>query len=235
MLIELSSTTSSEAEIFFAWDDEPWVLEGASVRISIVGFDDGSDEERRLDGLDVANINSDLTAKRDLTKARTLSQNASIAFLGDCKGGPFDITEPVARVWLDAPVNPNGRPNSDVVHRRVNGQDIVGCPRQGWIVDFGPKMKLEDAALYELPFEYVQRCVKPVRDQNRDNYLRLYWWLHQRPRPELRNAINSLFRFIVTPAVSKHRLFVWIESGVVPDHKLIAIAREDDYFFGVLH
>ena len=29
-----------------AWSDEPWVVEGAAVRVSIVGQDDGSDEER---------------------------------------------------------------------------------------------------------------------------------------------------------------------------------------------
>ncbi len=28
-------------DIFLAWDDEPWILNGAAVRISIVGFDAG--------------------------------------------------------------------------------------------------------------------------------------------------------------------------------------------------
>ena len=38
-----------------------------------------------------------------------------------------------------------------------------------------------------------------------------------------------------TIIVAKHRLFVWIASNVIPDHRLIVFAREDDYFFGVLH
>lgn len=42
-------------------------------------------------------------------------------------------------------------------------------------------------------------------------------------------------RFIVTPAVSKYRLFVWISAPANPDHALIVFARSDDYFFGVLH
>lgn len=29
--------------IFMAYSDEEWVLEGAAVRVSIVGFDDGSE------------------------------------------------------------------------------------------------------------------------------------------------------------------------------------------------
>ena len=36
-------------DIFMAWSDHPWVLEGAAVHTSIVGFDDGSEGERELD------------------------------------------------------------------------------------------------------------------------------------------------------------------------------------------
>jgi type II restriction/modification system DNA methylase subunit YeeA len=39
----------------------------------------------------------------------------------------------------------------------------------------------------------------------------------------------------VTPEVAKHRLFAWLPTSTVPDHQLIVFAREDDYFFGVLH
>jgi type II restriction/modification system DNA methylase subunit YeeA len=51
----------------------------------------------------------------------------------------------------------------------------------------------------------------------------------------LREAIAKLKHCIVTPEVSKHRVFVWMDSTTVPDHKLHVIARDDDYFFGVLH
>ena len=37
--------------IFMAWSDLPWMLDGAAVRVSILGFDDGSQTERTLDGL----------------------------------------------------------------------------------------------------------------------------------------------------------------------------------------
>ena len=35
--------------IFMAWPDRPWVLEGAAVRVSMVGFDNGSERERKLE------------------------------------------------------------------------------------------------------------------------------------------------------------------------------------------
>ena len=53
-----------------------------------------------------------------------------------------------------------------------------------------------------------------------------------RSRPALRGRISGLKRCIVTPEVAKHRVFVWMDTDVVPDHKLHVIAREDDYFSG---
>ena len=46
---------------------------------------------------------------------------------------------------------------------------------------------------------------------------------------------DSLPRFLTTARVSKHRLFAWFEPPTFPDHQLFAFARDDDYFFGVLH
>jgi hypothetical protein len=48
-------------------------------------------------------------------------------------------------------------------------------------------------------------------------------------------ALSALPRFLTTVAVSKHRLFAWMEAPTLPDHQLFAFARTDDYFFGVLH
>jgi len=47
--------------------------------------------------------------------------------------------------------------------------------------------------------------------------------------------LSSLERFLATPTVSKHRLFLWLPGGTLPDHQLIVFARDDDYFFGMLH
>lgn len=51
----------------------------------------------------------------------------------------------------------------------------------------------------------------------------------------MREAIGRLRRFVATPTVAKHRLFVWLPAGTLPDHQLIVISRDDDYTFGVLH
>jgi len=220
--------------IFMAWSDRPWILDGAAVRVSLVGFDDGSQAERTLDGHTVETIHSDLTSSANLTNAETLPENANLCFLGVMKGGPFDLTAEQAEKMLAAPTNPNGRPNSDVVKRRLIGRDIVQQNQRGWLIDFG-EMPESEAALYELPFEYVRRKVKPFRDANRDRLMKQNWWLHGRSRPALRIALKGLKRCIVTPEVAKHRIFVWMETDIVPDHTCHVIARADQYTFGVVH
>jgi len=61
------------------------------------------------------------------------------------------------------------------------------------------------------------------------------WWLHWRPRPEMRAALRHSSRQIATPRVSKHRVFVWLSTVVLVDSAAVAIARDDDYSFGVIH
>lgn len=114
-------------DLFMAWADEPWVLEGAAVRVSLVGFDDGSETARTLDGQPAAVINPDLTGETDVSKARVLAENQGVAFIGIQKGGPFDIPGELARGWLELP-NPGGRSNRDVLRPYVNGMDITRRP-----------------------------------------------------------------------------------------------------------
>jgi hypothetical protein len=103
--------------IFEAWSDEPWTVEGAAVRVSLICFADGG-ENAKLDGKDTNAIPPDLSgAASDLPKALRLGENCGVAFMGDTKGGAFDIEGKVARGWLTDPLNPNGRANSDVLSR----------------------------------------------------------------------------------------------------------------------
>lgn len=221
-------------DIFLAWSDEVWVVEGAAVHISLVGFDDGSESERELNGVPTAEINANLTAGLDMTRVKRLVENLNTAYMGDTKGGAFDIQPEIAQVLLASP-NPDGRSNADVVRPWMNSLDATRRPRGLWIIDFGVDMPIEEAALYEAPFGYLEQHVKPKRSENRRAAYAERWWLHVEPRSGMRKALRGLARFVATPTVSKHRLFFWIDGATLPDHQLIVFARDDDYFFGVLH
>ncbi len=222
--------------IFWAHADRAWILDGAAVRVSMIGFDDGGEKERALDGASVAEINSNLSSALNLTLAKSLKENVGIAFMGDTKVGPFEIDDITAQTMLNAKGNPNRRSNRDVVRPWVNGLDVTRRPRNIWIIDFGVDTSEEAAAQYELPFEFIRKHVKPFRASARSgDATGVSWWLHQRPRPDMRNAISQHSRYVATATTAKHRLFVWYDKNVLPDHALIVFARADDYFFGVLH
>ncbi|MBP7962519.1 MAG: class I SAM-dependent DNA methyltransferase [Caldilineaceae bacterium] len=221
--------------IFFAWGDRAWILDGAAVRVSMVGFDNGDEAEFELDGRPVREINADLSTAIDVTKAKKLKENFNIAYSGTKKGGGFDISAEKARAMLLAMGNPNGRPNSDVVVPWVNGQALLGKPRNSWIIDFGVGAGETEASLYEAPFEYVKANVYPQRQTNNRVHRRDNWWLHAEVASGMRNALSSLDRFIATPRIAKYRLFVWVSAGTLADDGVYVFGREDDYFFGVLH
>ena len=133
------------------------------------------------------------------------------------------------------PANPNGRTNSDVLKPWTNGMDVTRRPQGKRIIDFGHEMSEADAALYEAPFAHIAEHVKPARDGNRRNDLRRNWWRHDRSGQAMFQRVGSLPRYIATPRVAKHRSFVWLDARIYPDSALIAIARDDDTAFGILH
>ena len=223
--------------IFEAWSDEPWTVDGAAVRVSMICFGRGV-ERPKLNGQLVEKILPDLTANEsdfDLTKAARLSENADICFEGVKKYGPFDVDGALARKWLCAPLNVNGLPNSVVLKRLTTAMDIVRRPEDRWVIDFGPNSSSTEAACFEAPFSFAEEVVKPYRDQVRDEKTRIKWWLYERPRPKLVSKLSPLARYIATPRVAKHRIFIWLEKACNPDTAIDAIARDDDTSFGSLH
>jgi type II restriction/modification system DNA methylase subunit YeeA len=217
-----------------AWADVPWVVKGAAVRVSMLGFGRGF-TSRYLDGHPVEQINPDLTAGAlDLTKAVRLRENVNVAFMGDSKGGPFDVPGDVARPWLAMPLNPNGRPNTDVVRPWANGAEITKRPRDYWIVDFGWRMTEAEAALYEAPFTYVAEQVQPKRATNNRPAYADFWWRHVEARQGFWASMAGKDRYLATVRHATFRCFRWFPRAVVPDSALIAIARDDNTIFGIL-
>ena len=140
-----------DSVIFDAWSDEPWIVDGAAVRVSVICF--GTERaglvSRHLNGSEVSRINADLTATADITTATRLACNRRVAFIGGMKKGSFDIPGDLAREWLWLPTNPNGRTNADVLKPWMNGMDLTRRPAGKWIIDFGHGMSESEAALYE--------------------------------------------------------------------------------------
>ena len=226
---------SESGRIFFAHSDEEWVNDGAAVRISIVGQSGPNEPVFSLDDEPVSHINPNLTRGLYVVGAPQLPENDGTAFQGDVRNGPFDIPREEAERMLAEPISYRGRYNDDVIFPFVIARDLAQRPRGRYIIDFGQDMEEREAEFYEAPFIHLERYVRPEREKSDDARLRERWWLHQLWRPAMRRAISDLDRYIATPITSKHRFYVWLEPNVIPDATVVAIARSDDYTFGVLH
>ena len=232
--------------IYAAWSDEPWTVDGAAVRVSLICFSRGSKKRTILNGSPAKKIFSDLTASDDdfdITEAKSLVANQSLAFQGMKFVGPFEIDAQTARDWLRLPSNPNGTRNSQVVKRWETGSDLTRRKEERWVIDFGNEMTEPQAAFFEAPFEHALATVKPNRLRlnehgefavRRENH-RYYWWRYGEARPGMRSKLEPLSRYIATPEVAKFRFFSFLENTVVPTGSIYAIAREDDTTFGILH
>ncbi|TXG84017.1 MAG: class I SAM-dependent DNA methyltransferase [Sphingomonadales bacterium] len=225
--------------IFQAWSEEKWVVDGAAVDVSLICFGKGV-STTTLDGMSVNGINPDLTTGLNLTLAGSLPENADAAFLGIQKSGPFDVHGTLAREWLREPLNPNSMPNSSVLNPYWNGDDVTGRPRDYWLISLPSGLSEADASLFAKPFEYI--ATTPDKNGKLINELRAElgnrggtpWWEQDWPRPIMRARIAQVPRYIVTPETAQYHLVRWLALPILPDKNLIVIPREDDTAFGII-
>jgi len=232
----------NNARIFEAWSDEPWTVDGAAVRVSLVCFDKQTSSGVKLNGQSVNRILSDITADTgnfDLTKAAKLSENLGLCIRGIETGGPFEMGNANFARLISSPTNPNGFKNDKVLKRIFNGNNILKRADERYVLDFGEYEVQQDASLFELPYHFLEQAYEVYAESSklkkRKITVRPDWWIHRRTGAALRKAIKNLRRFIVTPRVGKHRVFIWLEEGSIPDSATFAIARDDDTSFGILH
>jgi len=215
--------------IFMAWSDREWILDGAAVRVSMIGFDDGSETAKTLDGATVKDINPDLTAKDYISAALRLEENKNISFMGLSPTGNFSIDNKLALEMMAS-----DKRNANALKRYITGSDITARDRANWIIDF-TGLDLTQAERYELPMQHLLEYVKPYRDRHRNKKLQAYWWQFEATRSGMVNALQTVSRQLMTSLTAKHRFFVWYPSEARAANTVVAIARDDDYMFGMLH
>ncbi|MBY0431088.1 MAG: class I SAM-dependent DNA methyltransferase, partial [Rhodospirillales bacterium] len=227
---EVLERINATGRILQAWADEPWVQNGAAVRVSLICFEGRRDDggPAILDGCPVPAISTHLAAGPDLTRARPLPRNGRIAFQGPVLVGPFDVPGDLARSWLSEPGN------ARVLKPLRNGLDLMGRCRDRWVIDFG-RMDEDEAAGFAQPFAYVREHCQAYRRTNRDAWRCRHWWLHGRTGDGLRAALRGTERYLATSQVAKHRAFVWLPTSMHPHQTVIALASGKDELFGLLH
>lgn len=111
---------------------------------------------------------------------------------------------------------------------------LTATPRDVLVIDMFGLTAEELRQRFPAAYQWLLERVKPERDMNRDAGIRQNWWIHGRPRSEIRPALEGLSRFIATVETAKHRVFQFLDGTVLPDNKLVAIALHDGFHLGIL-
>ena len=230
---EVLKRIKNDGDIFFAESDLEWILDGDNVHVSMVGFDDGEETQRTLDGHPATSINPNLTFRADVTGARPLNANLGICFMGPSPKAVFDISEETAREMLVASGNANARPNSDVLRRVQSGVDLTSADRGMWTVDFAVR-SIEEAAKYEAPFGYRKRTSILFALQNRRKAYAQRWAQYAEAR--LGCATHSLVSVALSPLQQWPSIacLFGAQRNIFCNQGSLIFARDDDYFFGAL-
>lgn len=248
-VIEAHQNATPPLSLDFAIADHPWVdsADGAAVRIAMSAGSAGLHEGRLLQVTDekesdngevaitvatkIGSIHPDLKIGANLTSTKKLRANERLSSMGMMRAGNgFVVTE------TQAVAMGIGKTPDLEKHLRPfrNGRDLTDRPRGHWLIDLYGLTAEQVMQKFPAVYQHVLENVKPERDLNRRERLKQQWWIFGEPRQGLRQALAGLTRYIATVETAKHRLFQFLDSTVLPDHKLVAIGIEDALHLGIL-
>ncbi len=192
----------------------------------------GDEGQYYLDNKPVPFINSALTAETDVSQSKRLQANRNQCFQGVIPVGKgFLISEEQVNSWIQADSK-----NKDVLKHFSMGANLAqepdGLPDR-WIIDFND-LSIEEASIYELPFNHVKTVVKPERENNRREVTRINWWKYGEKRPAMRKVIKALSCYLTVPRVSKWAIFIFVPLEWLPGDKSVVLGTDDFYIFGML-
>jgi type II restriction/modification system DNA methylase subunit YeeA len=106
---EVLKRIKGTGDIFFAESSRDWILAGANVHVSMIGFDNGADKSRVLDGKTVKDISPQLTAESKIHTSTIIKANTEI-------GGSWFYSTQTA--WLTITDFPD-KPKAQIIFPRA--------------------------------------------------------------------------------------------------------------------
>lgn len=228
--------------LVFAVPNHPWTDDGADVRVAMTVGEMGTGsgilatvehEDLGPEGVpvvtfveQVGTIAANLSVGVDVLQAQPLRSNLRLSSNGVMLGNRGFLLEPGEE--MNAPPG--------IISAIVNGNDLVKLrkPRGLRVIDFHGLTAEQARAKAPQAYDRLLAEVKPQRDGNNRKSRRENWWLFAEVMPQLRAMLRGLRRYIVTPETNRHRVFCFLPTAVLPEHKLVAIASDDAYILGVL-
>ncbi|MDR3453228.1 MAG: hypothetical protein P4L96_10560 [Rhodoferax sp.] len=187
-------------------------------------------------------IHADLSIGANVASAVALQANANVSSPGvKLHGAGFIVTPAEASLLLPPPLGEGGGGGQrahPIIRAYRNGRDLTDTPRGVMVIDLFSLTAAQVREQFPAIYQRLLERVKPERDakgtsKDGAGYAKL-WWLHGKPRQEMRKQLAGLPRYIATVETAKHRTFQFLDASILPDNKLIAIALDDAFVLGVL-
>ena len=204
-----------------------------------------SSKEYELNFRDVPVINSALSDQTDVSIAVTLVCNTKppCSFNGQMLGHEgFLLTKEQRDEILTK--DPH---SSAVIHPYLNGLEVLTKGTSSrFVLDF-EQMDQLTAAGYSGAFDWVKERVLPDRkkkaDEGKDSegterpHHKAFferWWQLSFGRSELLASLKKIPRYLACSLVTKHPVFIFVDSAFRPSNLLQVFTFYDDYSFGVI-
>ncbi|MFD2515205.1 class I SAM-dependent DNA methyltransferase [Pontibacter locisalis] len=252
-VIEAQMEANPKLSITLAIPDHPWVdsADGAAVEIAMSVAEKGEIigrilsvvSESKTDGLEVqvtfsekdGKVHPDLTIGAEVSKTVALKSNESISSMGVKLHGLGFVLEPDEARNI---IKLNSKAQ-EVIRPYLTSRDLAQGVKEKYVIDlFGLD---EKDVLREYPevYQLVSLRVKPERlakaanSKDAEKYAK-EWWLYGKTRPQLRQTIKGLAKFIATSRTAKHRVFQLLSSINQIESEVVVIGIDDTYHLGVL-
>ena len=256
-VVERHLNAKKPISLLLAIADHPWTKAGkdtAAVRIAMTVAEAGRQQGRLLEviaesGLDTDQprvevgerqgmISPDLSIGPDMTRTIALRANGGLSSRGVSLHGAGFIVTPAEAEALGL----GKRPGLDEHIRRYrNGRDLTAHSRDVMAIELFGLSAAEVRERFPEVYQHLRLTVEKDRqaqfERSPTSDARSYlanWWLFGKPRQELRPALAGLQRYIATVETAKHRVFQFLDAGILPDNTLVAVALSDAFHLGVL-
>lgn len=225
--VGLDQLVTNGLTIYDAIKSMPWPSRSSILECCVVWGTNARCEPRqpRSSSLDLAS--------RVIGTPKRLAANSGISFQGsNILGLGFTMKPPRAQKLIAR--DPR---SADVLFPYLNGQDLnsdLNSTASRWVINFHDWSE-ERARSYPECFDQVDQFVRPEREANKySKTARRHWWLYERPRPELHEAIAELRRVVVIAQTSNTAMPVTVPNGQVFSHMLVVFADDDTAMLALL-
>lgn len=251
-VIEHYLSGKSRASIIYAIADHPWTKarrDSAAVRIAMTVAEKGEKLGRLLSvvaELDIdtdapriemvertGTIHADLSVGTNATAVKPLLANDGLSCNGMMLAGEGFV---INRAFAEHLIAKDGDDDAitNVVRSHIGGSELTQRRKDEFVIDLYGYSEIDARHRFPETYQVLLERVKPERMNNADKGFREKWWLFGRVRPEIRQANQSLSRYIATTRTSKHRIFQFLDAQITSNHEIVVISSDDPMHLSVL-